>query len=486
MISQKISSLQKRGVEKMSSKINLNRVEMPKQSPEKRKSNFQEVALGYSPEQAAEEASRCLQCKKPKCIEGCPVGVEIPSFICALRDGDMPKAARSLKRKNSLPGICGRVCPQEVQCECKCVLAKKGAPVAIGRLERYVADWELCQAERPKCEVGAATGKKVAVVGCGPAGLTVAADMAKFGHKVTIFEALHDGGGVLVYGIPEFRLPKGIVRAEIEYVQSLGAELELDSVVGRQVQVEGLLKGDYDGVFLGIGAGAPRFLNVPGENLSGVYSANEYLTRVNLMKAYKFPEYDTPIKKGKKVAVVGGGNVAMDAARSAMRLGADEVHVIYRRSREEMPARLEEVENAMEEDVIFDFLTNPTRFLGDERGMVRAMEVVEMELGEPDASGRRSPRVKKGSEHLVDVDTVVIAVGTVPNPLIASSTPELKTTKWGTLVVDERGRTTMEGVWAGGDITSGGATVISAMGEGKTAAADMDRWLKTDGKWSTG
>ncbi len=324
------------------------------------------------------------------------------------------------------------------------------------------------------------------MVGCGPAGLTVAADMAKFGHKVTIFEALHDGGGVLVYGIPEFRLPKGIVRAEIEYVQSLGVELELDSVVGRQVQVEGLLKGDYDGVFLGIGAGAPRFLNVPGENLSGVYSANEYLTRVNLMKAYKFPEYDTPIKKGKKVAVVGGGNVAMDAARSAMRLGADEVHVVYRRSREEMPARLEEVENAMEEDVIFDFLTNPTRFLGDERGMVKAMEVVEMELGEPDASGRRSPRVKKGSEHIVDVDTVVIAVGTVPNPLIASSTPELKTTKWGTLVVDERGRTTMEGVWAGGDITSGGATVISAMGEGKTAAADMDEWLKTDGKWSKG
>jgi glutamate synthase (NADPH/NADH) small chain len=307
--------------------------------------------------------------------------------------------------------------------------------------------------------------------------------MAKFGHKVTIFEALHDGGGVLVYGIPEFRLPKGIVRAEIDYVKSLGVELELDSVVGRQVQVEGLLKGEYDGVFLGIGAGAPRFLNVPGENLSGVYSANEYLTRVNLMKAYKFPEYDTPIKKGKKVAVVGGGNVAMDAARSAKRLGADEVHVIYRRSREEMPARLEEVENAMEEDVIFDFLTNPTRFLGDERGMVRAMEVVQMELGEPDASGSRSPRVKKGSEHIVDVDTVVIAVGTVPNPLIASSTPELKTTKWGTLVVDERGRTTMKGVWAGGDITSGGATVISAMGEGKTAAADMNEWLIKDGKW---
>jgi len=304
------------------------------------------------------------------------------------------------------------------------------------------------------------------------------------GHAVTIFEALHDGGGVLVYGIPEFRLPKGIVRSEIDYVQSLGVKLELDSVVGRQVQIEGLFKEGYDAVFLGIGAGAPRFLNVPGENLSGVYSANEYLTRVNLMKAYKFPEYDTPIKKGRRVAVVGGGNVAMDAARSAMRLGAEEVHVIYRRSSEEMPARHEEVENAMEEGVIFDFLTNPTRFLGDNRGMVREMEVVEMELGEPDASGRRSPRTRKGSEHTVDVDTVVIAVGTVPNPLIASSTPELKTTKWGTLVVDERGRTTMGGVWAGGDITTGGATVISAMGAGKIAAADMDEWLRKDGKWT--
>jgi glutamate synthase (NADPH/NADH) small chain len=467
----------------MSSKINLNRVEMPKQSPEKRKSNFSEVALGYSPEQAAEEAGRCLQCKKPKCMEGCPVGVLIPDFICALREGDMQEATIALKKKNSLPGICGRVCPQEVQCECKCILAKKGAPIAIGRLERYVADWELCQSKKPECEIAKATGKRVAVVGSGPAGLTVAADMAKFGHKVTIIEALHDGGGVLVYGIPEFRLPKSIVRAEIDYVKSLGVDLELDSVVGRQVQIEGLLKGDFDAIFLGIGAGAPRFLNVPGENLSGVYSANEYLTRVNLMKAYRFPEYDTPIKKGRKVAVVGGGNVAMDAARSAMRLGADEVHVIYRRSRDEMPARLEEVENAIEEGVIFDFLTNPTRFLGDERGMVKAMEVVQMELGEPDASGRRSPRVKKGSEHIVDVDTVVIAVGTVPNPLIASSTPQLKTTKWGTLVVDSRGRTTMQGVWAGGDITSGGATVISAMGEGKIAAADMDGWMMKGGKW---
>jgi glutamate synthase (NADPH/NADH) small chain len=459
-------------------------MEMPKQSPDKRKRNFEEVALGYSPEMAKSEASRCLQCKKPKCIEGCPVGVEIPGFICALREGDMPGAVRALKNKNSLPGICGRVCPQEVQCESRCVLNKKGAPVAIGRLERYVADWELGEKERAREETIKPTGKSVAVVGSGPAGLTVAADMAKFGHRVTIFEALHDGGGVLVYGIPEFRLPKSIVRSEIEYVKSLGVELELDSVVGRQVQLNGLFQQGYDAIFLGIGAGAPRFLNVPGENLSGVYSANEYLTRVNLMKAYKFPEYDTPIKKGKRVAVVGGGNVAMDSARSAVRLGADEVHVVYRRSREEMPARLEEVENAMEEGVIFDFLTNPTRFLGDERGMVKAMEVVDMELGEPDASGRRSPQVRKGSEHLVDVDIVVIAVGTVPNPLIAASTPELKTTRRGTLVVDERGRTTMKGVWAGGDITTGGATVISAMGAGKIASRDMDGWLKNDGKWS--
>jgi len=470
-------------VKEMADKLNLNRVEMPKQSPEKRKGNFQEVALGYSAEQAALEASRCIQCKKPKCVEGCPVGVDIPEFILALREGDMPGAALSLKRKNSLPGICGRVCPQEVQCESRCVLGKKGAPIAIGRLERYVADWEQETKKCPPCEILPPTGKSAAVVGSGPAGLTCAADLARMGHKVTIFEALHDGGGVLVYGIPEFRLPKSIVRAEIEYVKSLGVKLELDSVVGRQVQLQELLEGEFDSIFLGIGAGAPRFLNVPGENLSGVYSANEYLTRVNLMKAYKFPDYDTPIKKGRKVAVVGGGNVAMDAARSAVRLGAEEVHVVYRRSREEMPARKEEVENAMEEGIIFDFLTNPTRFLGDHRGMVKSMEVVEMELGEPDASGRRSPRVKKGSERIEDVDIVVIAVGTVPNPLIASSTPQLKTTKWGTLVVDERGRTTMDGVWAGGDITSGGATVISAMGAGKIAAADMDNWMLNDGPW---
>jgi glutamate synthase (NADPH/NADH) small chain len=465
----------------MSAKINLNRVDMPRQPPEERRHNFEEVALGYSAEQAKAEAERCLQCKKPKCVQGCPVGVDIPEFITAVREGDMPLALRTLKQKNSLPGICGRVCPQEVQCETRCVLAKKGAPLAIGRLERYVADWEQAQ-QKVRPEVMAPTGKKVAVVGSGPAGLTCAAELAKMGHAVTIFEALHGAGGVLLYGIPEFRLPKSIVEGEVEYVKSLGADLELDAVVGRQVQVEELLEKGFDAVFLGIGAGAPRFLNVPGESLNGIYSANEYLTRTNLMKAYRFPEYDTPLARGRSVAVIGGGNVAMDSARCALRMGAEDVHIVYRRSEAEMPARLEEIENAREEGVIFDFLAAPTRFLG-EGGRVRAMEVVDMELGEPDSSGRRSPHPKPGSEHIVPVDIVIIAVGTVPNPLIASSTPQLKATKWGTLEVDERGRTSMVGVWAGGDITTGGATVISAMGAGKTAAKDMDLWLRQDGTW---
>ncbi|MDD2637884.1 MAG: NADPH-dependent glutamate synthase, partial [Methanothrix sp.] len=440
-------------------KLNLNRVSMPKQSPEERRHNFLEVACGYSEEQAIEEANRCLQCKKPRCMEGCPVGIEIPDFIRAIQDGEMENAVRIIKAKNSLPGICGRVCPQEVQCESRCVLEKKGAPIAIGRLERFVADWEAGHShqdehsdseasvgEELSTEVQPSSGKKVAVVGAGPAGLTCAADLAKRGHKVTVFEALHDAGGVLIYGIPEFRLPKDIVRSEVEYVKRLGVEFELDSVVGRLVQVDELLKNGFDAVFLGIGAGAPRFLNIPGENLNGVYSANEYLTRVNLMKAYKFPEYDTPIRQGDRVAVVGGGNVAMDAARCAVRLGAEEVHVIYRRSEAEMPARLEEIENAKEEGVIFDFLTNPTRFIGDDRGRVAQMEVVNMVLGEPDASGRRRPVAEKGSEHMVDVDTVIIAVGTIPNPLVPGNTPGLETTKWGTLVADEDGRTTRERV----------------------------------------
>jgi glutamate synthase (NADPH/NADH) small chain len=477
-------------------KLNLNRVSMPKQSPEERRHNFLEVACGYSEEQAIEEAKRCLQCKKPRCMEGCPVGIDIPNFIRAIRDGEMEDAVRIIKAKNSLPGICGRVCPQEVQCESRCVLEKKGAPIAIGRLERFVADWESRQdlSEKPThleaegegrpSAVQPPTGKKVAVVGAGPAGLTCAADLAKKGHKVTVFEALHDAGGVLIYGIPEFRLPKDIVRSEVDYVKTLGVEFELDSVVGRLVQVDELLNNGFDAVFLGIGAGAPRFLNIPGENLNGVYSANEYLTRVNLMKAYQFPKYDTPIRQGKRVAVVGGGNVAMDAARCAVRLGAEEVHVVYRRSEAEMPARLEEIENAKEEGVIFDFLTNPTRFVADDRGRVERMEVVNMVLGEPDASGRRRPVAEKGSEHMVDVDTVIIAVGTIPNPLVPGNTPGLETTKWGTLVVDDDGRTTRDGVWAGGDITTGGATVISAMGAGKKAAEDIDHWLREDGPWN--
>ncbi len=471
---------------------------MPKQSPEERRRNFLEVALGYSEEQAIEEANRCLECKKPRCMEGCPVGVDIPHFIKAIREGEMWNAVRTIKSKNSLPGICGRVCPQEVQCESRCVLGKKGAPLAIGRLERFAADWEArcgllkkCASDpdaenedAPSAKVQPPTGKKVAVVGAGPAGLTCAADLALRGHKVTIFEALHDAGGVLIYGIPEFRLPKKIVRSEVDYVKTLGVNFELDAVVGRLVQVDELLKTGFDAVFLGIGAGAPRFLNIPGENLNGVYSANEYLTRVNLMKAYKFPKYDTPIRQGRKVAVVGGGNVAMDAARCAVRLGADEVHVVYRRSEAEMPARLEEIENAKEEGVIFDFLTNPTRFVADDRGRVAGMEVVNMVLGEPDDSGRRRPVADLGSEHVMDVDTVIIAVGTTPNPLLPANTPGLETTRWGTLVVDDDGRTTREGVWAGGDITTGGATVISAMGAGKKAAEDIDRWLREDGSWN--
>ena len=469
----------------MPTKINLNRIEMPKQAPDVRKHNFKEVALGYSHDQARAEAERCLLCKKPKCMEGCPVGVDIPEFIKSLRDHNMFDAVQSLKKKNNLPGICGRVCPQELHCESHCVLSKKGAPIAIGRLERYVADWELCLENRIRKKIAAPTGKMVAVIGSGPAGLTCASDLAKMGHKVIIFEALHDVGGVLIYGIPELRLPKEIVKSEVNYVRSLGVEINLDAVVGKQVQIKELLNNDFDAVFLGIGAGAPRFLNVPGENLSNIYSANEYLTRANLMKAYEFPAYDTPLAKGYYVAVVGGGNVAIDAARCALRMGAKEVHIIYRRSETEMPARLEEIMNAKEEGVIFNFLTNPTRFIGDARGRVSAIELVEMELNELDASGRRSPHVRKGTEHIMPVDLVIIAVGTKPNPLIPLSTPELKRTKWGTLEVDSHYRTTMESVWAGGDIATGGATVISAMEAGKIAAKDIDSWLRLRTTWKT-
>ena len=465
-------------------KLDLNRVSMPRQDPKERAKNFSEVALGYDEEQAKYEANRCIQCPKRPCISGCPVTVDIPEFIKALREDDMPEAVRILKGKNALPGICGRVCPQESQCEEVCTLAKRGAPIAIGRLERYVADWE--RKNQPATEAQAPdtpkpTGKRVAIVGSGPAGLTAAADLAKMGHSVTIFEALHVGGGVLMYGIPEFRLPKEIVQAEVKYVESLGVELVLDAVIGKIDTVDELLSSGYDAVFLGTGAGLPMFMNIPGENLCGIYSANEFLTRTNLMKAYLFPIYDTPISAGKKVAVIGGGNVAMDSARCALRLGAEEVYIIYRRSEAEMPARREEVENAMEEGIIFKFLTNPVEFIGNEQGWVTSMKCIEMELGEPDDSGRRRPIPKEGSEYIIDVDTVVVALGTTPNPLIASTTDGLDTTRRGTVVADEEtGKTNKDRVWAGGDIVTGAATVISAMGAGKRAAADIDKFLRSN------
>jgi len=461
-------------------KLNLNRVPMPKQDPKVRVANFNEVALGYTHQQALEEAKRCIQCPRHPCIDGCPVDIEIPKFIKAISEGNMPEAVRVLKSTNSLPGICGRVCPQETQCEATCSLARREAPIAIGRLERYIADWERNHgASNPAQPRAEPTGHKVAVVGSGPAGLTAAAELAKFGHQVTLFEALHIPGGVLVYGIPEFRLPKEIVEWEVDYVKSLGVESRLDAVVGKLITVDELLENGYEAVFLGTGAGLPTFLDIPGENLNGIYSANEFLTRTNLMKAYLFPEYDTPIHIGRGVAVIGGGNVAMDSARCALRLGAEEVYIVYRRSRAEMPARWEEVENAEEEGIIFNFLTNPKRFLGDQQGWVRAVECYKMELGEPDASGRRRPIPVPDSDFFIEVDTVVIAIGTTPNPLVPTTTKDLEIGRGGTIVADEAtGKTTKPGVWAGGDVVTGAATVISAMGAGKRAAVSIDAYLK--------
>ncbi len=461
-------------------KINLNRVPMPKQEVEVRRRNFNEVALGYSEQQAVEEANRCIQCKDPHCIEGCPVGVRIPEFIKALRQGDMPEAVRLIKKTNSLPGICGRVCPQETQCEESCTLNKKGAPVAIGRLERYVADWERAHPEvsEQRKERVASKGRKVALVGSGPAGLTCAADLARQGYAVTVFEALHVAGGVLMYGIPEFRLPKDIVQAEVKYVESLGVEIKLDRVIGKLATVDELLENGYSAVFLAPGAGAPMFLGISGENLSDIYSANEFLTRTNLMGAYRFPRYDTPIKVGKRVVVIGGGNVAMDASRCALRLGAQEVNLIYRRSEVEMPARAEERENAKEEGVVFRLLTNPHRFIGDAEGRVKEVECYEMGLGEPDESGRRRPVKKPGTEFIIPVDTVIVALGTMPNPIVPSTTSGLELTPWGTVRTDEAtGRTSKDRVWCGGDMATGAATVISAMGAGKRAAADINAYF---------
>ncbi len=461
--------------------VDLNRQPMPMQDPRVRAHNFDQVALGYTWEQALAEANRCIQCKKPKCMPGCPVEVRIPEFILALREGNLAESARILKSRNNLPAICGRVCPQETQCEEVCVLASKGAPVAIGRLERYVADWEREHGvEVP--ELPPPTGHKVACIGSGPASLTAAADLARMGHTVTILEALHVPGGVLMYGIPEFRLPKAVVQAEIDYVRSLGVEIVVDAVIGKLYTIDELLAEGgrgYQAIFLGTGAGLPMFMGIPGENYNGVYSANEFLTRVNLMKAYLFPQYDTPIKRGKRVAVVGGGNVAMDAARCALRLGADKVYIVYRRSEEEMPARREEVENAHEEGIEFMLLTNPIRILGDQGGWVSGMECIRNELGEPDASGRRRPVPIPGSEFLLEVDVVIIAIGTTPNPLVPRTTPGLETTRRGTVVADEETGLTRKGrVWAGGDVVTGAATVISAMGAGKRAARAIDAFLR--------
>jgi glutamate synthase (NADPH/NADH) small chain len=463
---------------------------MPTQDPLERRTNFGEVALGYSESEALEEANRCLACRRPTCVTGCPVGVDIPDFIVALREGDLDRSVRILKGKNSLPAICGRVCPQETQCEVQCVLAKKGEPVAIGRLERYVADWDLQRgAETP--QVAPTTGNKVAIIGTGPAGLTCAADLARLGHKVTVFEALHNPGGVLVYGIPEFRLPKDKVYAEVGCLECMGVEVVTDVVIGKLFTIDELLtERGYDAVFIGSGAGLPTFMRIPGINYNGVLSANEFLTRVNLMKGYQFPEYDTPVKIGRRVAVVGAGNVAMDSARCALRLGwrrakleggqPPDVHIVYRRSAAEVPARAEEVHHAREEGVIFDFLTNPVEIYGDDKGNVRGMRCIRMELGDPDASGRRSPIPIENSEFDMEVDQVIMALGTSPNPLVFRNAAGLERTRHGTVrVADaETGLTTKAHVWAGGDVVTGAATVISAMGAGKAAAADIDRYLK--------
>lgn len=442
-----------------------------------RAKNFEEVCLGYDEERAFKEANRCLGCKNPKCVSGCPVSIDIPGFISKLKENNIEGAAKEIAKYSSLPAVCGRVCPQETQCEGKCVLGIKGEAVAIGKLEKFTADWAR-KNDIDLSSKGESKGKRVAVIGSGPAGLTCAGDLAKRGYDVTIFEALHEAGGVLVYGIPEFRLPKDeVVKKEIENIKKLGVKIETNVIVGRTVTIDSLVEDDgFDTIFIGSGAGLPKFMGIPGENSNGVFSANEFLTRVNLMKAFK-EEYDTPVKVGKKVAVVGGGNVAMDAARTALRLGA-ETHIIYRRSEAELPARLEEVHHAKEEGVIFDVLTNPTEILCDENGWVKGMKCVQMELGEQDQSGRRRPVVKENSEFIMEVDTVIMSLGTSPNPLISSTTKGLEINKWKCIVADEEtGLTTKEGVYAGGDAVTGAATVILAMGAGKKAAMAIDEYL---------
>ena len=453
---------------------------MPEQPANVRNKNFEEVALGYTKEMAVDEAQRCLNCPKPRCVSGCPVNVEIPAFIQAVAHEDFAEAIKILKRKNSLPAVCGRVCPQENQCESKCVLGIKGESVAIGRLERFVADYAREHGiDVTKAEGVVPNGKKVAIVGSGPSGLTCAGDLAKLGYDVTLFEALHAAGGVLMYGIPQFRLPKEIVPHEIAALKELGVKIEVNSVIGRTFTVKELMEEEgFDAVYIGTGAGLPHFMQIDGENLNGVYSANEFLTRVNLMKAYEFPNVATPVYVGKKAAIVGAGNVAMDAARTAKRLGAEHVYIVYRRGEDEMPARKEEIGHAKEEGIELRLLNNPVSIKGDEKGWVNGLECVKMELGEADASGRRSPVAIKGSEYILDVDMVVMAIGQGPNPLIKQTTPDLEVNKRGNIVADEAGATSIPGVFAGGDIVTGAATVISAMGAGKRAAIAIDEYLK--------
>ena len=456
--------------------MSLKKVAMPEQDPNVRNKNFEEVALGYTKEMAMEEAARCLNCKNKPCVGGCPVNVPIPAFIEKVAAGDFEGAYEVITTENALPAICGRVCPQENQCEGKCVRGIKGEPVGIGRMERFVADWHMANAKETEVNIEK-NGMKVAVVGCGPAGITCAGELIKKGYDVTVFEALHKPGGVLSYGIPEFRLPKDLVAKEIESVQKLGVDIETNVIVGRSITIDELMEDGYKAVFVGSGAGLPRFLNIPGENHLGVYSANEFLTRVNLMKGYKFPECPTPVKVGKKVAVVGAGNVAMDAARTALRLGA-EVHIVYRRSEAELPARVEEVHHAKEEGVQFDLLTNPKEILVDENGWVKGMKVIKMELGEPDASGRRRPIEIPGSEYEIELDTVIMSLGTSPNPLISSTTKGLETNKRKCIVAEEEnGQTSKAAVFAGGDAVTGAATVILAMGAGKAGAKGIHEYL---------
>ncbi|MBR3694518.1 MAG: NADPH-dependent glutamate synthase [Erysipelotrichales bacterium] len=462
----------------MAFNLSLTKLPMPTQDPQERIKNLKEVSTGYTVEMAQEEAQRCLNCKNPRCVEGCPVNVHIPEFIEQIKLGNFKEANAIIKQTNALPAICGRVCPQESQCESKCVRGIKGEPVGIGRLERFVADYAMEHKEGPAEKVPT-NGHKVAVVGSGPSGLTCAKDLAMKGYEVTVFEALHTAGGVLVYGIPEFRLPKELVKKEIETIQEMGVKIVTNRVIGKSITIDELMEEEgYEAVYVASGAGLPKWQGIEGENLLGVYSANEFLTRINLMKAYKFPEYATPVRVGKAAAIIGGGNVAMDAARCAKRMGAEDTYIIYRRGLEEMPAREEEIHHAMEEGIIFKFLTNPTKIVGNDKKRVTGIECISMQLGEPDASGRRRPVPIEGSEEIIPVDSVIVAIGNNPNPLIPQSTPDLAIQKWGGIITDENGKTNLEGVYAGGDAVTGAATVILAMGAGKKAAASIDEYLK--------